>query len=280
MSSNDHLDSGVSKPIADHTPGASASPQDSQPHTPAAELSSIPAGSENTLGPAASAVPAVQTQAGDAAAANHPAIGGESIAPVTAKTSTTAPSPDNTDATAQPQPVEIPPMDTEEPKLSAEVSSEDVPGKETEDAGPSLHITLLLTTGSRHPFTIDGKYLRKRSVNVDNNDPFAMSVYTLKELIWREWRSGKSIYWRCIIGRASNTNPIIDWETRPSSPSSIRLISFGKLLDDKCPLSGMDRDSTALTPSNQLYRLQVQPRRPERRSHDRQTPRGGRRGGC
>lgn len=30
-----------------------------------------------------------------------------------------------------------------------------------------------------------------------------------------------------------------DWETRPSSPSSIRLISFGKLLDDKSPISGM-----------------------------------------
>lgn len=30
----------------------------------------------------------------------------------------------------------------------------------------------------------------------------------------------------------------LDWETRPSSPSAIRLISFGKLLDDKSPLSG------------------------------------------
>lgn len=59
-----------------------------------------------------------------------------------------------------------------------------------EDQGPSLMITLLLTSGSRHPFKIDGKYLQKRSVNVENNDPFAMSVYTLKELIWREWRQG------------------------------------------------------------------------------------------
>ncbi|KAE8376904.1 ubiquitin-related domain-containing protein [Aspergillus bertholletiae] len=86
-----------------------------------------------------------------------------------------------------------------------------------EDQGPSLMITLLLTSGSRHPFKIDGKYLQKRSVNVENHDPFAMSVYTLKELIWREWRQ--------------------DWEPRPSSPSYIRLISFGKLLDDKAPLS-------------------------------------------
>lgn len=64
---------------------------------------------------------------------------------------------------------------------------------EEEDLGPSLVITLLLTSGSRHPFKIDGKYLRKQSVNVENNDPFAMSVYTLKELIWREWRPGKQV---------------------------------------------------------------------------------------
>lgn len=88
-------------------------------------------------------------------------------------------------------------MDTEEPKTVPETSTEhsdDGSGKELEedaDVGPSLVITLLLTTGSRHPFTIDGKYLKKRSVNVENYDPFLMSVYTLKELIWREWRSGK-----------------------------------------------------------------------------------------
>lgn len=46
-----------------------------------------------------------------------------------------------------------------------------------------------------------------------NNDPFNLSVYKLKELILREWRD--------------------EWETKPASPSSIRLISFGKLLDDK-----------------------------------------------
>ncbi|KXG53988.1 uncharacterized protein PGRI_010380 [Penicillium griseofulvum] len=152
----------------------------------------------------------------------HPATGpgGESkSAPVT--TSPTNPSQPVTDnAPALAQPTTPPSMETDEPKTAPETSTEhsdDGSGKEVEDAGPSLVITLLLTTGSRHPFTIDGKYLKKRSVNVENFDPFLMSVYTLKELIWREWRS--------------------DWETRPSSPSSIRLISFGKLLDDKSPVS-------------------------------------------
>ena len=59
--------------------------------------------------------------------------------------------------------------------------------------GPVLFITLLLaSTGARHPYKLDGKYLRKRSVEVDGNNPINMSLYKLKELILRDWRSGKS----------------------------------------------------------------------------------------
>jgi hypothetical protein len=92
------------------------------------------------------------------------------------------------------------------------------------DAGPVLVITLLLTSGARHPYKIDEKYLTKRNVTVPGvtengkKDPFSISVYTLKELILREWRE--------------------EWEAQPSSPSSIRLIFFGRLLDDKTPLKG------------------------------------------
>ncbi|EPE28235.1 Ubiquitin-like protein [Glarea lozoyensis ATCC 20868] len=93
------------------------------------------------------------------------------------------------------------------------------------EAGPVLVITLLLTSGARHPYKIDEKYLTKRNVNVPGvtengkKDPFSISVYTLKELILREWRE--------------------EWEAQPSSPSSIRLIYFGRLLDDKTALKGM-----------------------------------------
>jgi hypothetical protein len=93
------------------------------------------------------------------------------------------------------------------------------------EAGPVLVITLLLTSGARHPYKIDEKYLTKRNVNVPGTtsagkkDPFSISVYTLKELILREWRE--------------------EWEAQPSSPSSIRLIYFGRLLDDKTALKGM-----------------------------------------
>lgn len=85
--------------------------------------------------------------------------------------------------------------------------------------GPVCNITLLLTTGARHPYKLDEKYLTKRNVNVPGlteagkKDPFTISVYTLKELILREWRE--------------------EWDSKPASPSSIRLIHFGKLLDDK-----------------------------------------------
>jgi len=92
-------------------------------------------------------------------------------------------------------------------------------------ANPVCIITLLLTSGARHPYKLDEKYLTKRNVDVPGvtesgkKDPFSISVYTLKELILREWRE--------------------EWEAQPSSPSSIRLIHFGRLLDDKTPLKGM-----------------------------------------
>lgn len=89
----------------------------------------------------------------------------------------------------------------------------------SDGGGPVCNITLLLTSGNRHPYKIDAKYLARRNVTVPDEtesghpDPFNISVYTLKELILREWRS--------------------DWEAKPANPSSIRLIHFGKLLDDK-----------------------------------------------
>lgn len=99
---------------------------------------------------------------------------------------------------ATPSTATQPPTSTEGPETvniteEGESSDQTQPAKETaEEAGPELVITLLLTTGARHPFKIDRKYLKRRSVKVENDDPFNMSVYTLKELIWREWRAGMS----------------------------------------------------------------------------------------
>lgn len=65
--------------------------------------------------------------------------------------------------------------------------------KHSDISGPQLMITLLLTNGARHPYKIDEKYLKKRSVSVEDNNPINLSTYTLKELIWREWREGKRL---------------------------------------------------------------------------------------
>ncbi|CAF9922627.1 MAG: hypothetical protein ALECFALPRED_002132 [Alectoria fallacina] len=90
--------------------------------------------------------------------------------------------------------------------------------KESEIEGPVLFITLLLSsTGARHPYKLDEKYLRKRNVTVEGNNPINISLYKLKELILRDWRD--------------------EWESKPSSPESIRLISMGKMLNDKSRLS-------------------------------------------
>jgi hypothetical protein len=145
--------------------------------------------------------------------------------------------------------------------------------------GPVLVIMLLLISGARHPYKIEKKYLQKRKVDVEDWDPYKISVYTLKELIWRDWREGtygfihvvhKS---RRVKSRRVNTVVLVDslpttrsatkaftrlhqapkttnqtanwlsteWEARPTSPSSIRLIHFGRMLDDKSPLKGSSR---------------------------------------
>lgn len=65
----------------------------------------------------------------------------------------------------------------------------------TPEAGPTVLITLMLLSGARHPYKIDQKYLRKRNIVKEGEpdiDPFGISVYTLKELIWRDWRDGTS----------------------------------------------------------------------------------------
>ncbi|RDL39873.1 Ubiquitin-like protein [Venustampulla echinocandica] len=140
--------------------------------------------------------------------------------PLSTSNNNTPASPEPAEASDAPTPQEVARHDS----AGIGPSIETIPAAVTtsSDAGPVLVITLLLTSGARHPYKIDEKYLTKRNVSVPDmtesgrKDPFSISVYTLKELILREWRS--------------------EWEPQPSSPSSIRLIYFGRLLDDKTPL--------------------------------------------
>ncbi|KAL4863127.1 hypothetical protein BDV12DRAFT_31404 [Aspergillus spectabilis] len=199
MASQDHAQSDGPDPVTNTNDSISAAPISSQPVcSTTLEVSDSAIKSPATV-PQENTV----TDSSDTRAADNV----DNATPAPAQQSTT-------EATATPVLQE-----TEEQKVAtpAPETSSDAAVKEPEDSGPSLTIVLLLITGTRHPIKIDANYLRKREVSVDNYDPFAMSVYTLKELIWRAWQE--------------------DWEPRPSSPSSIRLISFGKLLDDKSPLS-------------------------------------------
>ncbi|KAL9614997.1 MAG: hypothetical protein Q9167_000528 [Letrouitia subvulpina] len=101
-------------------------------------------------------------------------------------------------------PKTIPPVTLPREKTTPVISppsDNSVPSpKELELSSPSLLITLLLLNGARHPFRIDDRFMTKRNVKVDGNNPVNMSVYTLKELIWREWRDG-----RCPISYPRNT---------------------------------------------------------------------------
>ncbi|KAF1835499.1 hypothetical protein BDW02DRAFT_567972 [Decorospora gaudefroyi] len=145
---------------------------------------------------------------------------GSGLAPITiqqtphvAETSTTG--------SAQPAPSSstklAPPAALNRAETEAIGPSTDTPAANPDNTnGPVLVIMLLLTSGARHPYKIEKKYLQKRQVEVDNMDPYNITVYQLKELIWRDWRE--------------------EWESRPTSPGSIRLIHFGRMLDDKSPL--------------------------------------------
>ncbi|PNP45842.1 hypothetical protein TGAM01_v201726 [Trichoderma gamsii] len=188
---------------------------------------------------AAKDTPAVATTSADPVSTDD----GETTAPTSSskgKEVASAPEPITTpkgDVTQQDTPKQDAPKDESsiEEKPKEEKSKEDKQGESAMAIGPAeeeikatgsggadgpvCNITLLLASGGRHPYKIDAKYLSRRHVAMPdkdesgNPDPFSISIYTLKELILREWRS--------------------DWEAKPASPSSIRLIHFGKLLDDK-----------------------------------------------
>lgn len=81
-----------------------------------------------------------------------------------------------------------PPTDLPTPMLATPMSSL---------GGPVVQFTLLLaSTGTRHPYQLNERYLTKRNVKADEGgqfDPTIISIYTLKELIWKDWREGTEL---------------------------------------------------------------------------------------
>jgi hypothetical protein len=84
---------------------------------------------------------------------------------------------------------------------SSNLSPADMHATSTDD-GPSLKMSLLLTNGNKHPFSITPKYLAKRKIKPANDDIMEISVYQLKELIWTDWRAGTyDIGWHVVISK-------------------------------------------------------------------------------
>lgn len=117
-------------------------------------------------------------------------------------------------AVAMPTGSIIPPATT----TTAPVTGDSTPSSEmrtpssSPPIGPSviaLSVTLLLISGVRHQFTMDETYLEQHSVKAQSGreslrDPFEMSVWQLKECIWKDWKDGmfqfSSVYLEVRIG--------------------------------------------------------------------------------
>ncbi|KAI0482101.1 ubiquitin-related domain-containing protein [Xylariaceae sp. FL0804] len=140
-------------------------------------------------------------------------------------------------------------------------------------AALAVDIMLMLTSGTRHPFRIDERYLTRRNVAVtgrttvtvdgsdrDQADPFSITVYTLKELILRDWRR--------------------EWEDPPREPSSIRLIYFGKLLEDRNQLSHYNFSRTSRNVVHMTIKPQDLVDEEEAAKQVKHSGSHGSRGGC
>ncbi|KAF3100113.1 hypothetical protein TWF706_006225 [Orbilia oligospora] len=93
-----------------------------------------------------------------------------------------------------------PPVDGTQESTSASednaiTSSLGLPDSSTseEDPSPGIVITLLILSGARSTFTLNPGYIKRH--NVPHEDAMMMTVYNLKECIWRDWKEGKFILW-------------------------------------------------------------------------------------
>jgi hypothetical protein len=184
---------------------------------PAPKAADVEMTTENTVPQSSEPLPINETDGGKEQAEHKEAVD-EPVAESSAVAASADTSPKGKDKDEAPPPVVGKPREAD--SLSIGPSDLPPPALAAGDTdAPVCAITLLLPTGARHPYRIDEKYLSKRNVEVPDvtesggRDPFSISVYKLKELILREWRE--------------------EWDGKPASPSSIRLIHFGKLLDDK-----------------------------------------------
>ncbi|TKA33762.1 hypothetical protein B0A50_00598 [Salinomyces thailandicus] len=187
-------------------PGASTAPSGQHTSPSPVELDALPATTQSTSHPH----PVDQVDPAQSTAQPAELDG----------TSAAAPTPSQPTTAASEQPKSAPALTRMQTEALGPATENpiNVPSAAT---GPVLSITLMLTTGQRHPYKIDEKYLKNRNTEPKGSsgqfDPLCLSGYKLKELIWTDWRN--------------------EWEPRPAAPTSIRLIILGKMLEDKKALN-------------------------------------------
>jgi hypothetical protein len=130
---------------------------------------------------------------------NPPALSPQSP-PSTLPTTTTVTSAESdgnpiaTTETAQEAPTAITDSDTTQldDSNNIETTSPTINTTTTPPTSPPVvvRISLLLTTGIRHAMTLTKGSLKKKGFLPEDNDPYSLTVYQLKQMIFNEWRAG------------------------------------------------------------------------------------------
>jgi hypothetical protein len=106
-------------------------------------------------------------------------------------------------------------------------------------------ITLVDTTCALLSYRIDGQYLDRWHVGPEGTDPFDLTVSTIKHLIAMDWRD------RMLPSQMHATSfprsPCPGESPPPSSSSDIRLVHFGRNLNDRSLLKGTYESTLFLT---------------------------------
>ncbi|KAK9244510.1 hypothetical protein V1506DRAFT_554633 [Lipomyces tetrasporus] len=137
------------------------------------------------------------------------------------------------------------PADTIKTTLAGDDINDDEDDDKSITVSP-LTLTLLLISGLRASITIDREYMKGHSLGL--REPESLTVLTLKECLWKDWKD--------------------EWGERPCGTEYIRLIHFGRLLDDKDSLA-----SSQLSRTN-MYNVLHMSIRPASIAGTNNTPRG------
>ncbi|KAI7058857.1 hypothetical protein KC328_g11128 [Hortaea werneckii] len=236
------------EPAATTAPSSTPAPADHHPPStspPPVEMDALPSNEQDKAPETQHTEQSATTTSSSSPAPPQQPSHPDSTQPDTAAAATTTTTTDPPPS----QPQQDPSTHTRQPSEALGPATETAipnPTSPKSPTGPVLLITLMLTTGQRHPYKIDEKYLANRNTSATTTtktggkeegefDPLSLSGYKLKELIWTDWRS--------------------EWEPRPAAPGSIRLIIYGKMVEDKRCLS----DYNFNLATNNILHMTVKP---------------------